>query len=174
MCKNIKVDCLIFSSDIGLFRGEITSPIMFSLFQNDIELHLQENIDVGIDIDQISVYHDLTFQISRLKYSKSFTKMDGKLMLYLATRPIVCLIIPHVFELVTIRTLAMKENRKATPVLYTLTPLKMTKHITYIGVGGGYSCLLVRTRMLSSLIQSISSMFLAMRRSAGVMWRKSA
>ena len=38
-----------FSSDIGLFQGEITSPIMFSLFLNDIELHLQENIDVGID-----------------------------------------------------------------------------------------------------------------------------
>ena len=31
-----------FSSDIGLFQGEITSPIMFSLFLNDIELHLQE------------------------------------------------------------------------------------------------------------------------------------
>jgi len=29
---------------------------MFSLFLNDIELHLQEHIDVGIDIDQIAVY----------------------------------------------------------------------------------------------------------------------
>ena len=29
---------------------------MFSLFLNDIELHLQENIEVVIDIDQIAVY----------------------------------------------------------------------------------------------------------------------
>jgi len=45
-----------FSNDIGLFQGEITSPIMFSLFLNDIELHLQENIDVGIERDQLAVY----------------------------------------------------------------------------------------------------------------------
>jgi len=29
---------------------------LFSLFLNDIELHLQENINVVIDIDQIAVY----------------------------------------------------------------------------------------------------------------------
>ena len=29
---------------------------MFSLFLNDIELHLQENIEVVIDIYQIAVY----------------------------------------------------------------------------------------------------------------------
>ena len=45
-----------FNSDLGLFRREITSPICFSLFLNDIEMHLQENINSGISIDQISIY----------------------------------------------------------------------------------------------------------------------
>ena len=29
---------------------------MFSLFLNDIEMHLQENINIGITIDQVSIY----------------------------------------------------------------------------------------------------------------------
>ena len=42
----------LFESNLGLFQGEITSPILFSLFLNDIEMHLQENINMGITIDQ--------------------------------------------------------------------------------------------------------------------------
>jgi hypothetical protein len=45
-----------FNSNLGLFQGEITSPILFSLFLNDIEIHLQENINVGINFDNISIY----------------------------------------------------------------------------------------------------------------------
>ena len=30
--------------------------LMFSLFLNDIEMHLQENINIGITIDQVSIY----------------------------------------------------------------------------------------------------------------------
>ena len=45
-----------FKSDIGLLQGEICSPIMFSLFLNDIELHLQADINAGITIDQLSIY----------------------------------------------------------------------------------------------------------------------
>ena len=29
---------------------------MFSLFLNDIEMHLQEHINIGITIDQVSIY----------------------------------------------------------------------------------------------------------------------
>ena len=29
---------------------------LFSLFLNDIEMHLQENINMGITIDQVSIY----------------------------------------------------------------------------------------------------------------------
>jgi len=46
----------LFESDIGLLQGEICSPIMFSLFLNDIELHLQADINAGITIDQLSIY----------------------------------------------------------------------------------------------------------------------
>jgi len=46
----------LFESNVGLFQGEITSPILFSLFLNDIEMHLQENINMGITIDQVSIY----------------------------------------------------------------------------------------------------------------------
>jgi hypothetical protein len=33
------------NSNLGLFQGEITLPICLSLFLNDIEIQLQENMD---------------------------------------------------------------------------------------------------------------------------------
>jgi len=46
----------LFSSNVGLLQGEITSPIMFSLFVNDIEFSLQNGLNAGITLDQLSVY----------------------------------------------------------------------------------------------------------------------
>jgi len=46
----------VFNSNVGLFQGEITSPILFSLFINDIEFGLQNGINAGITLDQISIY----------------------------------------------------------------------------------------------------------------------
>ena len=46
----------IFNSNVGLFQGEITSPILFSLFINDIELSLQNGINAGMTLEQISIY----------------------------------------------------------------------------------------------------------------------
>ena len=46
----------ICQCDIGLFQGEMTSPIMFSLFLNDIEMHLQNNLNAGISFEQLSIY----------------------------------------------------------------------------------------------------------------------
>lgn len=45
-----------FNSNVGLFQGEITSPILFSLFLNDIENELQNSTDAGLSLDQISIY----------------------------------------------------------------------------------------------------------------------
>ena len=45
-----------FSMDIGLFQGEIMSPILFSFFLNDIEQNLQELIFDGLTLDQITIY----------------------------------------------------------------------------------------------------------------------
>ena len=63
MYANIKlrVKCLntlsdLYSCDIGLLQGEIMSPFLFSLFINDIEAHLQENINDGINIEQLQLY----------------------------------------------------------------------------------------------------------------------
>ena len=40
----------------GLLQGEILSPILFSLFLNDAEMCLQEESNVGVTIDQLSIY----------------------------------------------------------------------------------------------------------------------
>ena len=63
MYANIKlrVKCLnslsdLYSCDVGLLQGEIMSPFLFSLFINDIEAHLQENINDGINIEQLRLY----------------------------------------------------------------------------------------------------------------------
>ena len=38
---------------IGLRQGDVMSPVMFSLFVEDIELHMQSKVDSGIQIDDI-------------------------------------------------------------------------------------------------------------------------
>ena len=40
-----------FEYAIGLRQGEVMSPVMFSLFVEDIELHMQSIVDYGIQID---------------------------------------------------------------------------------------------------------------------------
>jgi len=42
-----------FEYAIGLRQGEIMSPVMFSLFVEDIELHMQSKVDSGVQIDDI-------------------------------------------------------------------------------------------------------------------------
>ena len=63
MYDNIKrrVKCMgslsdLFSCDVGLLQGEIISSFLFSLFINDIELNLQDNLNDGISIDQLQLY----------------------------------------------------------------------------------------------------------------------
>ena len=42
-----------FEYSVGLRQGEIMSPILFSLFVDDLELFLQGNPDSGLVIDDI-------------------------------------------------------------------------------------------------------------------------
>jgi len=42
-----------FSYSVGLRQWEVMSPILFSLFVEDLELYLQNNIDSGLSIDDI-------------------------------------------------------------------------------------------------------------------------
>ena len=46
----------LFDCYIGLMQGEICSPLLFDLFISDIENSLQENMDPGITLDQLSLY----------------------------------------------------------------------------------------------------------------------
>lgn len=41
---------------IGVLQGDILSPMLFSLFLEDLETHLHENLSAGIDIDQINIF----------------------------------------------------------------------------------------------------------------------
>ena len=45
-----------FKSDLGLLQGEVLSPFLFSLFINDPELYLKQNMDAGLTLDQLSIY----------------------------------------------------------------------------------------------------------------------
>lgn len=45
-----------FENKIGVLQGEILSPMLFSLFLEDLETHLHENLSAGIDIDQINIF----------------------------------------------------------------------------------------------------------------------
>lgn len=46
----------LFDCSTGVMQGEICSPLLFALFISDIENSLQENIDAGITLDQLSLY----------------------------------------------------------------------------------------------------------------------
>ena len=46
----------LFEPNVGLLQGEISSPILFSLFLNDIELFLQHNDNPGLTLDQLNMY----------------------------------------------------------------------------------------------------------------------
>ena len=53
--KNMNSLSQFFDSNIGLFQWETTSPIMFSLFLNDIEQSFQLNLH-GLTLDQLNIF----------------------------------------------------------------------------------------------------------------------
>ena len=56
MCEAPTLLVRFFDSEIGLFQGEILSPILFSLFINDIESSLRGNTMRYITLEQITIY----------------------------------------------------------------------------------------------------------------------
>ena len=54
--RNIKTLSDFFSSDVCLMPREVISPFLFLLFINDIEVHLQQNSNARITLDQLSIY----------------------------------------------------------------------------------------------------------------------
>ena len=46
----------LFDCNVGLLQGETMSPILFSLFVNDIELFLQQNTAHDFTLGQLSIY----------------------------------------------------------------------------------------------------------------------
>ena len=46
----------LYTCEVGLLQGDILSTFPFSIFLNDIEMHLGENIQDGITLDQLQLY----------------------------------------------------------------------------------------------------------------------
>lgn len=42
-----------FDYAVGLRQGEVTSPLLFSIFVEDLELCLQSDLSSGIEVDEI-------------------------------------------------------------------------------------------------------------------------
>ena len=54
--KNLNSLSDLYSWELGLLQGEILSPFLFSVFLDDIEMHLGQNIVDGITLDQLQLY----------------------------------------------------------------------------------------------------------------------
>ena len=54
--KNFGSISEFFDSNVGLLQGEVISPLLFSLFINDLEIYLHENPNATISLDQLSLY----------------------------------------------------------------------------------------------------------------------
>ena len=54
--KNIHTFSDFYESNVGLLQGEVFSPVLFSLFINDLEIFLQQNPNAGLTLEQISLY----------------------------------------------------------------------------------------------------------------------
>ena len=54
--KNIHTFSDFYESNVGLLQGEVLSPVLFSLFINDLEIFLQQNPNAGLTLEQISLY----------------------------------------------------------------------------------------------------------------------
>ena len=44
-----------FSYSVGLRQGEVMSPLLFSLFVEDLKLYLQDDINAGINLDDVMI-----------------------------------------------------------------------------------------------------------------------
>ena len=67
-----------FDSNIGLLQGEVLSPFLFSLFINDLELHLQQSTSAGLTLDQLSIYL-LMFADDAIIFSDSVDGLQSSL-----------------------------------------------------------------------------------------------
>ena len=54
--KNFGSISEFFDSNVGLLQGEVISPLLFSLFINDLEIYLHENPNATVSLDQLSLY----------------------------------------------------------------------------------------------------------------------
>lgn len=76
--KHLNTLSEFFRSDVGLLQGEVLSPILFSLFINDLESYLQQNPDACITLEQLSIYL-LLFADDAVIFSDSIQGLQASL-----------------------------------------------------------------------------------------------
>ena len=72
----------LYTCDVGLLQGEIMSPFLFSLFLEDIETHIQEGMNDGINLEQLQLYIIL-FADDAVLFSETREGLQNELKTYI-------------------------------------------------------------------------------------------
>ena len=54
--KSLNTISGLYDCELGLLQGEFLPPFFFSVFLDDIEMHMGKNIHDGITLDQLQLY----------------------------------------------------------------------------------------------------------------------
>ena len=140
MCSKIRAkvrDCSshidFFECSVGLKQGEGLSPIWFSLFLEDLEMYLFENINSGLTLDEISfIITGMLFADDMVIFGKDVMDLQNSLdLLYDNCQTWGLTVNPDKSKIVVFRKRGpVLESEKW---LYDSVPLETVDNFNYLG-----------------------------------------